>query len=81
VLDKKKTKKKGHILTEEKLGQIVASLESSPKKSLRRLALQCGVSKSAAHLATKLLKLKSYRTTVVNQLLPPDVEERINYCR
>jgi hypothetical protein len=39
------------------------------------------VSKSAAHLATKLLKLKPYRTTVVHQLLPPDAEVRINYCR
>jgi hypothetical protein len=39
------------------------------------------VSKSAAHVATKLLKRKPYRTTVVHQLLPPDAEARINYCR
>jgi hypothetical protein len=39
------------------------------------------VSKSAAHVATKLLKLEPYRTTVVHQLLPPDAEARINYCR
>jgi hypothetical protein len=40
VLDKKKTKKKSHILTEEKLYEIGARLEASLKKSLRRLALQ-----------------------------------------
>jgi transposase len=37
VLDKKKTKKKKHILTEQKLdeiGAIGARLEASPKKSL-----------------------------------------------
>jgi hypothetical protein len=73
--------KKWHILTEEKLADIGARLEASPKTSLRRIALQCGVSKSAAHVATKLLNLMPYRITVVHQLLPPDAEARINYCR
>jgi hypothetical protein len=63
------------------LDEIGARLEASPKKSLRRLALQCGVSKSAAHVLTKLLKLKPYRTTVIHQFLPPDAEARINHCR
>jgi hypothetical protein len=67
-------------MTEVKLDETGAHLEASPKKS-RRLDLQCGVSKLAAHIGTKLLKLKSYRTTVVHQLLPPDAEARINYCR
>jgi hypothetical protein len=39
------------------------------------------VSKSAAQVATKLLKQKPYRKTMVHQLLPPDAEARINYCR
>jgi hypothetical protein len=47
---KKKLKKKRHILTEKKLDEIGARLEASPKKSLCQLALQCGVSKSAAHI-------------------------------
>jgi hypothetical protein len=38
------------------------------------------VSKFTAHVAAKLLKLKPYRT-MVYQLLPPDAEERMNYCR
>jgi hypothetical protein len=80
VLNNKKTKKR-YILTEEKLDKIGAHLEGSPKKSLRQLALQCKVSKSAAHIATELLKLKPYRTTVVHQLLLPEAEARINYCR
>jgi hypothetical protein len=63
------------------LDEIGAHLEASLKKSLRQIALQCRVSKLAAHVATKLLKLKPYRTSVVHQLLPPDAEARINYCR
>jgi hypothetical protein len=39
------------------------------------------VSKSAAHIAAKFLKLKPCRTTVFYQLLPPEAEERINYWR
>jgi hypothetical protein len=38
------------------------------------------MSKSAGNVATKLLKLKPYRTIMVYQLLPPDAE-KINYCR
>jgi hypothetical protein len=60
--------KRRYILTEEKLDEIGARLEASPKKSPRRLALQCGVSKSAAHIATKLFKLKPYRRTVFTNI-------------
>jgi hypothetical protein len=38
------------------------------------------VSIPAAHVATKMLKLKPYRT-VVYQLLPPDAEQAIDYSR
>jgi hypothetical protein len=71
VLDKKKLKRR-HTLTEEKFVNMVARLEASLKKSLCQLALQSGVSESAAHVATKLLKLKLHGTTVVYHLLPPD---------
>jgi hypothetical protein len=36
--------KERHILTEEKLDKVAAGSEAGPKKSLRRLALQCFVS-------------------------------------
>jgi hypothetical protein len=51
------------------------------KKLLHLLALQCGFAKCTAHVGTKLLKLQSYKTTVVHSLLPPDGEVRICYCR
>jgi hypothetical protein len=73
VFNKKKIKKRC-VLSEEKLDQIVVHSEASPKKSLRRLAVQCGMSKSAARVATKLLKLKPYRTILVYQLQPRNAE-------
>jgi hypothetical protein len=45
------------VLTQEKLDDIGARLEHTPRKSLKHLA-QSGVSKSSARTATKLLKLE-----------------------
>jgi hypothetical protein len=80
VLARKKGKKR-HILTKEKLDEIVARLEASPKKSLCSLSVQFRVLKLVAHIAKKLLILKLYRTNLVYQLLPRVAEEGINYCR
>jgi hypothetical protein len=55
----KKTKHKRRVLTEEKLDEIGARLEHTPRKSLKRLAQETGVSKSSARTATQLLKLKT----------------------
>jgi hypothetical protein len=54
VLDKKRHRKR-HVLTEEVLDDIGAQLEADPSISLREVALQCGVSKSTAHIARALL--------------------------
>jgi transposase len=40
----KKTKHKHRVLTEEKLDEIGATLEHTPRKSLKRLAHETGVS-------------------------------------
>lgn len=58
-----KPKRRRRVLTEEKLGEIGAALEASPKKSLNSLAQEVGISQTTAHVATKLLKLKQYSTT------------------
>jgi hypothetical protein len=71
VLDKKKHRKR-HILTEEILDDIGARLEASPKISLRRLALECGLSKTTTHVAIKLLKQHSYESTLVQNSMSPD---------
>jgi hypothetical protein len=57
VLDKKKNRKRS-VLTAEKLNEIVASLESSPRKSLTQLAVQYDVSLGSAHTAMRLLKFR-----------------------
>jgi hypothetical protein len=46
------------VLT-EKLHDIGARLEHTPRKSLKRLAQETGVSKSSARMATQLLKPSS----------------------
>jgi hypothetical protein len=56
----KKQKRKCRVLTEEKLDDIGARLEHTPRKSLKRLAQETGVSKSGARRSTQLLKLRPY---------------------
>ncbi|KAJ4440888.1 hypothetical protein ANN_10735, partial [Periplaneta americana] len=50
------------VLTEGKLDEVGARLEHSPRKSLPRLAQEVNISKTSAFVATKLLKLKPYRS-------------------
>ncbi|KAJ4436212.1 hypothetical protein ANN_18842 [Periplaneta americana] len=73
----KKHVQQRRVLTEEKLDEVGARLEDSPRKSLRRrrLAQEVNISKTSAFVATKLLKLKPYRVTVVHALQPQDPEE------
>jgi hypothetical protein len=54
------------VLTEEKLDDIGAGLERAPRKLLKHLAQETGVSKSGARRATELLKLRFYKTTVIH---------------
>ncbi|KAJ4451644.1 hypothetical protein ANN_03113 [Periplaneta americana] len=60
------------ISCEEKLDEVGARLEHSPHKSLQRLAQDVNISMTSAFVATKLLKLKPYRVTVVHALQPQD---------
>jgi hypothetical protein len=39
------------------------------------LALQCGLAECTAHIGTKFLKLRPYKTTVVHSPLPPDCDQ------
>jgi hypothetical protein len=57
----RKPLKRNRVLTEEKLDEIGLRLENSPKKSLRRLAQQSGVSVGSAWKATKLLHIRPYK--------------------
>jgi hypothetical protein len=48
--------------------------------NLTRLSAQCGVSFGSAHIATRLLKLQPYKTTVVQRLTNPDSGAKIRFC-
>jgi hypothetical protein len=75
-----KQKHKRRVLTEEKLDDIVAKLKHTPRKSLKCLAQETGVSKSSARTATQLLKRRPYRTTVIHALQPRDSASRVRFC-
>jgi hypothetical protein len=68
------------VLTEETLDDIRVRLETSPRKSLKRLAQETGVSIISAQRATKLLKLQPHKTMVVHALKEHDPVARINFC-
>jgi hypothetical protein len=83
LLIEKKQKHKRPVLT-EKLDDIGARLEHTPRKSLKRLAQETEVSKSSVRMETQLLKPSSEswclvcckcRTTVVSVFF----NETINY--
>jgi hypothetical protein len=59
-----KQKPERRVLREEKLDAIRARFEPTPRKSLKRLAQETGLSKLSARRATPLLKLRPYKTTV-----------------
>jgi hypothetical protein len=70
LLIDKKTKHKRRVLAEEKLDALGAILEHTPRKSLKRLTQETGVSKSSTRKATQLLKLRPYKTTAIHALQP-----------
>jgi hypothetical protein len=72
--------KRNRVLTEEKLGDIVRRLENSPRKSLRRLALQSDVSVGSAWIATKPLHIRPYKITFVPEIKAMDYEKRVRFC-
>jgi hypothetical protein len=51
-----------------------------PRKSLKRLAQETGVTTSGARTASTLLKLRSYKTTVIHALQPYDSASRFNFA-
>jgi hypothetical protein len=75
----KKQKHKRQVLTEEKLDDVGARLENTPRKSLKHLAQMTGVSKSSARMATQLLKLRPYKTTAIHALQSCDLAGRVHF--
>jgi hypothetical protein len=61
------------------LDDVGARFETSPRKSLKRLAQEKGVSRTSAWRATKLLKEQPYKTTIVHALKEHDLVVNINF--
>jgi hypothetical protein len=66
ILIDQKQKHKIRVLTEDKFNDTGARLEHTPRKSLKRLAQETGVSNSNARTTTQLLRLRPYKTTVIH---------------
>jgi hypothetical protein len=70
------------VLTEEKVTDIEASITVSPRKSLRRLSQQSGVSLGSAYTAVrKEVHVYPYKARVVQELQPNDHVRRTQYCQ
>jgi hypothetical protein len=52
----------------------------SPRKSLRRFSQETGIRYSTRQIAVKKAKLHPYHVSVVQELLPTDLEKRVRYC-
>jgi hypothetical protein len=79
LLIDRKQKHKCWVLTEEKLDDIGARLEHIPRKSLKHIAQETGVSNSNARRTTQLLKLRPSKTVSYTlQLLSP--ASRVYFC-
>jgi hypothetical protein len=68
------------VLAEKKLDDTGARLEHTHRKLLKHLAQETGVSKSSARRATKLLKLRHNKTTVIHALQLRDPASRVHFC-
>jgi hypothetical protein len=70
------------ILTEKKVLDTSDSVLQIPKKSIRKLSQQVGVSYGTVHTALKrCLRLHPYKITAVHELKPGDSEKWVAYCR
>lgn len=79
VLDRKHRRPR-RVLTEETLDNVGHALERSPRKSVRRLSQQMGISYGSVQKATRLLKLQPYKITAVQELKTGDPAKRLQFC-
>ena len=87
----KKLETKGTLLDEltggrpktsgETIQNVKDQLQASPKKSLRRLSQELGLSRSTCQRAAKKAKLHAYRISMLQELKEPDQVKGVAYCR
>jgi transposase len=69
------------VLSNGSLEDIRVRLLHSPRKSLRKLSQQIGMTYGSIQRATKRLKLHPYRVQICHELKEIDKEKRMRYCR
>jgi hypothetical protein len=67
------------VLTYEELEDIWVWLRTSPRKSLRHLSQERGVSVGSFFKATKLVKFHPYKVRVVHELKTVDVPKAFRF--
>ena len=67
-------------MSDQTVADVKQRLQQSPKKSLRKLSHEAGLSYSTCQRAVKRAKLKAYRLTVVQALKSLDTQKRMAYC-
>ena len=67
-------------MSDQTVADVKQRLQQSPKKSLRKLSQENGLSYTTSQRATKKAKLKAYRVTIVQELKPLDTQKRMAYC-
>jgi len=68
------------VCTPELKRQVQSIMASSPRKSTRKLHQQVPASERTCRRVLKVLKLKPYRISVVQQLIEPDLQKRVHFC-
>jgi hypothetical protein len=63
------------------VSEIEERLLRSPNKSLRKLSAESVVSYSSARKSAKILGMRPYKMTRVQELLPADFERRLKFCK
>jgi len=67
-------------MSEETIHDVKERLLASPSKSLRRLSQETNLPYSTCQRAAKKAKLRAYRVSCVQELLPMDHEKRVQFC-
>jgi hypothetical protein len=80
-IDEKRHSVRPSVLSNDSLEDIRTRLLQSPRKSLRKLSQQTGMSYGSIQRATQRLKLNPYRVQVCHELKEIDKEKRMRYCR
>ena len=81
-VENKKHVRRRTRLSDDVLQGIRQRIQRSPKKSVRRLSRETGLSVGSCHYALrKSLKLYPYRMSSLHELIPTDCQKRVDYCQ